>query len=170
MIPREIMSKISLEMTVAHYFSYLNEVAPHFRCPQLVKTHYLLLSGLWCVMLLHDFFSQTLLCLSLSGGSEHKLTVFSYCSLASFHPISFLFYLISCSHSIPSGCMNNTCCHACVCMKPSSCLPWCCIEMISGPFFMMLACFLGMWILEQDLYHAPLHPPALPSGYPCPVP
>lgn len=97
--------------------------------------------------------------------------------LASFHQAS-LFYLISCSHRVPSGCMNNTCCHACVCLCAWShppaclpaCLPWCCIEMISEPFFMALACFLGMWILAQDLYHTPLHPPALPSGYPCPFP
>lgn len=43
MIPGEIRSKIPLEMTAAHYSSYLNEVSPRLRRAHLVKTHYLLL-------------------------------------------------------------------------------------------------------------------------------
>ena len=78
MIPGEIRSKIPLEMTAAHYSSYLNEVSPHLRRAHLVKTHYLLVSGaLMCDAVTSLRLSDSPLSFSLSGGSEPILLLLS---------------------------------------------------------------------------------------------
>lgn len=157
MIPGEIRNKISLKMTAAHCFSYLNEVSTHFRCAHLVKAHYL-----------------TSFCLSDSlfffpSLADQNTNLFSYCSLASFYLFSLLFSLTSCSHSVPSGCMNNTCCHACVFLCAWSHPPVRLGAVLKWLVSHFLWCLPSFWACEY-LHRTYTTLPSIPQPYPLAIP
>lgn len=175
MIPGEIRSKIPLEMTVAYHSSYLNEMSSCLRRIHLIQSEYFLFCGHSHVMLLRNLISKRF-CFLHPLLPKNKL--FTIVPLLPFmasevslkkkkNKRQFFSQGPSVLHEY------HLLLHICICLCALSHLPgcfWCGIEMISEPFFMMLACFVGMWILVQDLVHTPLHPPVFPSSYPCHVP
>lgn len=85
--------------------------------------------------------------LSLVNHNTNGPTYSLSCSFASFH-LTLLFYLISCFYSVPSHCMNNTCCHACVCLCTWSHPPACLGAVLKWLVSYFLWCLPAFWACE----------------------
>lgn len=96
---------------------------------------------------------------------NHNIDLLSYCSLASFHLFSLLFQMISWSHRVPLGCMNNTCCHACVFLCAWSYPPVClgaALKWLVSRFLWWLPAFWA-WEYLHRTYNTLL---SIPQPYP----